>query len=267
MRFILTMALALAASVVPALASQSPPSATKAPPTVIHDGDVIVCPVNLVCDIVFSAVESLDGKPRHGGDPKDWDIVADHGPPSQIAIRPLRVGAFTDVVMPTTDGVYLVYVRAVAPTTEPVPDAFTLEFAPRPSPPPRVVVIEAPAPSTPPPPPSILAFVDRASLHCDAADATHPTVYRVTGSAPFRPIQVCVDALKTYIQLPPNVDLPAFAEVGPRGELDFIEPNFEDNVFIDVAHRAHYVLVLGSGRSAQHVYINRVPGSIIAGSP
>jgi hypothetical protein len=242
------------------------PSPSPALHPVVKDGDVIDCPVNLMCEVAFGPMETLTGTVRHGGDPKDWVVIADHGPPSQVMVRPLRAGAFTDIVMPTTEGLHIVYFRGVSATQQPVADALVVEFAPPPPPMPKIVIVRAPAATPTPQPQTLLSFVDMHSFHCDASDSVHPAVYRIEGTASFRPTRVCVDKTKTYIEIPANSVLPALAEQGPHGEIVFVEPHFQDNVFVDVAHREHYVLIYGTGKDAQQVHIDRVPGSVIVGA-
>jgi hypothetical protein len=109
--------------------------------------------------------------------------------------------------------------------------------SPKPTPPPVVIV-----PSIATPAPNPLAAVDLRTLDCNSSE------YRIAGNAPFRPVQVCRDPIRTFIQIPTTPELPALLGADEKWTPRTINESYEDGYFIVAAHYTRFILLLGSQR-------------------
>lgn len=85
--------------------------------------------------------------------------------------------------------------------------------------------------------------------------------YRIEGDAPFRPVRVYNNGIKTFIELPRSVasgELPAVMVVNPgTGEKEVVNYGWSNGKFIVDQLARQIVLVIGVGRQQQSVLISR----------
>lgn len=85
--------------------------------------------------------------------------------------------------------------------------------------------------------------------------------YRIEGDAPFRPVRVYNNGLKTFIEMPASVaagELPAVMVVNPgTGEKEMVNYGVHNGKFIVDQLARQIILTMGVGRSQQSVLITR----------
>jgi type IV secretion system protein VirB9 len=85
--------------------------------------------------------------------------------------------------------------------------------------------------------------------------------YRVKGGdESTRPVRVFDDGRKTYIQMAPqtrNQEIPALVIIGPGGKQEMVNYRVKDDMYIVDRLFERAALILGSGRKARRVEINR----------
>ena len=84
--------------------------------------------------------------------------------------------------------------------------------------------------------------------------------YRVKGDDTIRPIRVFDDGKKTYIQMSEvakNREAPAHVVIGPDGKQEMVNYRVKDDMYIVDRLFERAELILGSGKKARKVGINR----------
>ena len=100
----------------------------------------------------------------------------------------------------------------------------------------------------------------RRSPSCRECGGVHVFDYRVKGGDDYRPVRVFDDGKKTYIQMGPqakNREVPALVIIGPDGKQEMVNYRVKDDIYIVDRLFDRAALILGSGKKARRVEINR----------
>lgn len=213
---------------------------------------IVRCPVNMLCDIALVRTDRISpSRPPVAGDMTDFDIKVTAGPAPHVFVVPLKASVSTTLVVFTTTAsghqrTYHFFIQSVpnmGQTTGVNIGFFDDNFQP----PAPVVILQAPA--TPDPNP--LAAIDLRTLHCN------PHAYAIRGTAPFRPLRICTDAVRTYIQVGTLAEVPALLGANDRWQSRSINYGYHDGYFVVPAHDRRFMLVLGTGKAQETVTIER----------
>jgi|GEM_PF-3698647 len=207
---------------------------------------VLRCPVSMVCDIALLDDDQItDNAPPVAGDMEDFDIKVTAGPAPHIFIVALHPYHRTNLTVITTARVYHFFIWSIPNTGQ--TSGLSIGFFPvsRPAPVPVVFVSPQPAPQDSSDP------INLSTLNCDAK------LFSVTGSAPFRPLHVCLDSVRTYIQIVPVPEVPALVGIDAHGDLRAINYGYHDGFYIVAAQYPKYRLILGTGKDEERVDIAR----------
>jgi hypothetical protein len=213
---------------------------------------VLHCPVNMVCDIALLSDDViLKDSPPVAGDMEDFDIKVTPLSPPHVFIVAEKPFKRTNLTVITSTRVYHFYIWSV-PNTGQISGTSIAFFPPRripPSVPAFPIVIVSPQPSTANDDPD--ATIDLSTANCK------PDLFTITGSAPFRPLRVCVDSVRTYIEIGQTAEVPALLGFDDRGGIRAINYGYHSGIYVVPAQYPRYRLVLGSGKDMESIDIAR----------
>lgn len=207
---------------------------------------VLHCPVSMVCDIALLDDDQItDSAPPVAGDMDDFDIKVTSGPAPHIFIVALHPYHRTNLTVITTARVYHFFLWSIPNTGQ--TSGLSIGFFPPPRPPAIPVVFVSPQPA----PQESSDPIDLSTLNCDAK------LFSIIGNAPFRPLRVCLDSVRTYIEITPVPEVPALVGIDAHGALRTINYGYHDGFYVIAAQYPKYRLILGTGKDEERVDIAR----------